>query len=165
MQAMPAAWALRCVRRPPPASARVWGSWSRPHWCLSHRAYGPHCNVGPPVAAGGYSRAGADPVSPPPAAQAKAALSILFYHVCAEEHAAWLGWTGWDIAKSNEKALHRAAARNLDPGPFLASPLTSSVEEEESAFYALAGVPLRRLAKIVVDSTIVFRGEKGAALE
>lgn len=65
-----------------------------------------------------------------------------------------------------EKALRRAAARNLDAGPS-SSVAHSSVDDVpcDDSFSALAGVPLGHLSNIAPDSAIVFRGEKGPALE
>ncbi|KAI4983689.1 hypothetical protein ZWY2020_025555 [Hordeum vulgare] len=59
----------------------------------------------------------------------------------------------------------RAVVHNLDPGPSLDLSLGASVDDESSTFSALEGVPLGWLAKIAGDSTIVFCGEKGPAIE
>ncbi|KAE8817516.1 hypothetical protein D1007_04949 [Hordeum vulgare] len=64
-----------------------------------------------------------------------------------------------------EKAGGGAALRNLDPGPSLAPSLSTSIEHLSSPFSVLANVPLGWLAKIADDAAIVFRGEKGPAIE
>lgn len=65
-----------------------------------------------------------------------------------------------------EKALRRAVARNLDPGPSTHPAVSSNFDVVcDDAYSALAGVPLGHIAKIMADSAIVFRGEKGPAIE
>lgn len=63
--------------------------------------------------------------------------------------------------------MRRAAARNLDAGPSTpAVPFSDALDDIwDASFSALAGVPLGHLAKVAVDSAIVFRGEKGPVLE
>ena len=65
-----------------------------------------------------------------------------------------------------EKASRCAAIRNLDSGPSVSqAPCSDSEDFCDASFSALAGVPLGHLAKVAADSAIVFRGEKGPALE
>ncbi|KAE8796515.1 hypothetical protein D1007_28503 [Hordeum vulgare] len=64
-----------------------------------------------------------------------------------------------------KKAARRAGLRNLDPGPSLDPYLANSIEDVSSSFSALVDVLLGQLDEIASDSTIVFRGEKGPAIE
>ena len=67
---------------------------------------------------------------------------------------------GFPAPSISERAEIRAAARNLESGA-IDIPSSSS----SCSFSALEAVPLGCLAKVALDSSVVFRGEVGPPLE
>ena len=67
---------------------------------------------------------------------------------------------GLPVPSISERAEIRAAARNLETG---ATDIPSS--SSSCSFSALEAIPLGRLAKVALDSSVVFRGEVGPPLE